>query len=58
MLQLLPRQDTLTLPPVDTGFPEDLRHEGDRAVQATWDRRENAILKEGSSQAITERLTQ
>ena len=57
MLRLLPRQETLTLPPVDTGFPEDLRHEGDRTVQATWDRKETEILKEGRVKAIKDQQT-
>lgn len=47
MLWLLPGQETLTLPPMDTGFPEDLRHEGDGAIQAAWDRKESKTLKEG-----------
>lgn len=33
------RAALLTLPPVDTGFPEDLSHEGHRGIQATWDRK-------------------
>lgn len=57
VLQLLPRQETLTLPPVDTCFPEDLRHEGDRAIQATWNRKEKEILKEGRGDSIREHLT-
>lgn len=48
MLRVLPRQQTLTLPSMDTGFPEDLRHEGHRAIQAAWDRKKNETLNEGS----------
>ena len=51
MLWLLPGWETLTLSPMDTGFPEHLRQEGDGAVPATWDEKESEMLKQGDGKA-------
>lgn len=51
MLWLLPGWETLTLSPMDTGFPEHLRQEGDGAVPATWDEKESGMLKQGNGKA-------
>lgn len=45
---LLPGQETLTLSPVDAGFPEHPRQEGDGAVPAPCDEKDSGILKQGS----------